>query len=51
MVTKTPKDRVVPLPNGHEHGLEMGVINYLLSEMILEVVGLFLVRLHLLTKF
>ena len=36
MVSKSPKDRVVPLPNGL-NGLQIGVTNYLLTGMILQV--------------
>ena len=36
MVGKSPKDRVVPLPNGL-NGLQMAVTNQLLTGMILQV--------------
>ena len=40
MVNKSPKDRVIPFPNGL-NSLQMVVTNYLLTGMILQVGGIF----------
>ena len=40
MVSFSPLSRIVPLPIGL-NGLEMGVTNYLLTGMILQVAALF----------
>ena len=45
MVSKFPKDRVIPLPNSL-NGLRPGVTDHLLTGMILQVVGWLVSRVH-----
>ncbi len=39
MVNKSPKDRVVPLPNGHSWHINGGDLNHLITGMILNLLN------------